>query len=78
MLDNKLSSEGIPYSRYIASWRKTGRQISYRRCPESGFWGWLKSRGLSDDECWGIINLGTTGKLELEDDARKYIKEHFL
>ena len=77
MFDNKLSSEGIHYSRYIASWRKTGRTITDKRAPNSMFWAWLKSHGLSDEECWGICNLATCGKLELETDARKFLKDHF-
>ena len=77
MFENKLSSEGIHYSRYVASWRKTKREISDQRVPNTLFWKWLKSRGLSDDECWGIVNLATNGKLELEDDARDFIKANF-
>lgn len=76
MFENKLTSEGISYSRYAASWRKTGKPIIDHRAPNTLFWKWLKSRNLSDEECWGIVNLATCGKVELEDDARKFVKAH--
>ena len=36
---------------------------------------WLKSLGMSDHEIWEIWNLATCGKLELETNAKYFLKE---
>ena len=40
------------------------------------FTEWLKSLGFNDDECREIRELATSGKLELEDSVRKFLKEN--
>ena len=69
---NKLSSKGIHYSRYIASWANEGGTF-YR----SGLWDfkdWLRSMNLNEEEIEDISFIATNGKMELEDSAAKFIE----
>ena len=66
---------GIFYSRFIASWvrkggmLKTGHDISMFRC-------WLTEIGCDDETVDKITFLASNGKLELENSAERFLKEH--
>lgn len=69
---NKLDSRGIYYSRYIASWANEGGTFQHE-----GLWDfkdWLKSLGLDDEEIIEIAFLANNGKLELEVNAKEFMK----
>ena len=79
MFENKKVEE-IYYSRFAASWRNvTGDDgsMNHRKVGWK-FRAWLRSliinnRHLTEEEVWQIYNMGTCGKLELEDHARKFL-----
>ena len=66
---------GIYYSRFIASWMrkggmlKTGHDISMFR-------KWLTEIGCDDETVDKITFLASNGKLELENSAERFLKEH--
>ena len=66
---------GIFYSRFIASWMrkggmlKTGHDISMFR-------SWLTEIGCDDETVDKITFLASNGKLELENSAERFLKEH--
>ena len=73
MFENKLTHNGIHYSRYIASWKREGGKIF----GEGLFQRWLKeTQELTDEEIRGIMYLATNGKFELEESARQFMKEN--
>lgn len=75
MFENKLIKD-IHCSRYVASYVRSGGSLSSREAWR--FKGWLKSlvingENLSDDEVRYIYNYGTNGKLELEENAARFL-----
>ena len=82
--ENKVSSQGIYYSQYIASWVKSGGNFDKEILAESGYivdivWlgefrGWLRSIGLPENEVYEIAKLADDGKIELEESAKAYLK----
>jgi hypothetical protein len=74
MFENK-TFEGIYYSRFIASYVKVRGKIY-----TDEFRDWLRSltingKKLSEEEIWDIVNLGTSGKLELESNCKNFFKK---
>lgn len=81
--ENKISSQGIPYSRYVASWANRVGDFSgcyakvknpkglYHR---SYFVDWLDHLGLPENEVYEIYKMSSEGKFELECDAEKFYK----
>lgn len=69
--ENKVSSQGIHYSRYIASW------VNELRHPEKfSFRQWLSEElKLPEEEVKDIYDMYTNGKLELEVSASKFLYE---
>lgn len=67
--------EAINYSRFIASFAVTGINP---RTNKDLFRAWLKSLGLpfTDDEISKIMWLVDNGWIELEDNAKQFVKEH--
>ena len=73
---------GIHISRYIASWTKNSYPITtatrgYNTCL---FIEWLKQliidgEPLTDDEIWRIYNFTRNGKLELESNAKAFMRK---
>ena len=66
---------GIYYTRFIASWLRKGGML------KSGhdlwlFRSWLRHLGLGSLDVDRISFLVTNGKLELEDDAEKFLEEN--
>ena len=73
MFENKLTHNGIHYSRYIASWKREGGKIFGKGLFER----WLKeTQELTDEEIREIMLLATNGKFELESSAREFMKEN--
>lgn len=68
--ENKVTSQGIHYSRYIASWIH-----ELRHSEKIMFKNWLISLGLNDDEVKDIYEMYTNGKLELQDSAGRFLWE---
>lgn len=84
ILENKISSQGIHYSRYLMSWLTAGGTFDTspywnvkEECKEkyTGFHGfnrWLESLGLPEEEIADIVTM-TKGKRELENDIRDFL-----
>ena len=73
MFENKLTHNGIHYSRYIASWKRSGGKL-YRG---GLFERWLRDeQKLTNEEIAGILLLTDNGKLELEVSAKDFIARH--
>jgi len=73
---NKLTHNGIHYSRYIASWTNEVYWRNYSpRLLSFGntFKKWLRSEGLTDKEVNDIVLMATNGKLELEESAKRFM-----
>ena len=70
MFENK-EVNGILYSRYIASWRNCGGQITYGH--KSAWYRWLESMDIPEEIIWDITNMALCGKMELEDSAKKFL-----
>ena len=71
MFENK-EYMGIYYSRFIASWMKMGGKINYK------FKRWLRSliinnEQIPDEIIQEIYNFADNGKLELQEDAAKFL-----
>ena len=76
MFENKLSHNGIHYSRYIASWIIAGgsKLAAYIN---QDFESWLRdSQKLTESEIQDIREIYTNGKMELESSAKLWIEEH--
>lgn len=80
---NKVSSQGIHYSRYIASWAKEGGNFLgyYERLEHDGkirerspFCQWLASLGLNEEEIYEIWKMAASGKMELESSAMRFMR----
>ena len=71
--ENK-SIRGIYATRFIASWLRMGGML-YTSEDEDNFRSWLLSLGLNSDEIWPIMYLATTGKMELEVNAKAFLKK---
>ena len=74
--ENKLTHNGIHYSRYIASWTRVCKFTSDYRLLyfNSLFEDWLRSEGLNDEEIKDIVRIAINGKMELEDSVRRFLK----
>lgn len=72
MFENgKVKATGIHYSRYIASWNNVGGTY--------GFEEWLESMSeITENERRDILEMQMNGKLELEINAKEFIKKHKL
>lgn len=70
--ENKLSSEEVHYSRYIASFIKACSEMKIT-FNYGLFYNWLISLGLQEDEIMSIVMFAFNGRLELEENARKYL-----
>lgn len=65
--ENKYVKEyGIHYSRIIASWYRVGGTLA-------GLRGWLETTPLTKEQIGEVMFLAENGKLEWENDARKYL-----
>ena len=71
--ENK-SIRGIYATRFIASWLKMGGMLCTGEDVDN-FRSWLLSLGLNSDEVWTIIYLTETGKMELEVNAKAFLKK---
>ena len=65
---------GIYATRFIASWLKMGGMLCTGKDVDN-FRSWLLSLGLNNDEAWPIMYLATTGKLELEVNAKAFLEK---
>lgn len=76
-----LEKYGMFYSRIIASWSRV--YVDYQVFGNE-FKDWLRSikdaktgeRILTEDQVRDIYNLATNGKLEWQENARRFINEH--
>lgn len=77
MFENKISSQGIHYSRYVASYFKELSKLGLRfyRKP---FLEWLFDIGLDKREMYEITNYAENGKLELEGSAERFLRSRFM
>ena len=64
---------GIYATRFIASWTKMGGMLCCKK-DRDDFHSWLLSLGLNESDTHIIMFLATNGKLELEMNARNFIK----
>lgn len=73
--------EGIPMSRFIASWSNEGGSFDYH---DGGMWqfqAWLRGltvngRKITEDEIKMMRDMATDGKLELEILASRFMAEN--
>lgn len=77
--ENKLIN-GIHASRYVVSWVKGGGNLYINRRYNCRFIEWLKSlfingRYLTEEEIDYIYHFASNGKMELESNASKFLKE---
>ena len=75
MFENKIF-EGIYYSRFIASYNNVGGNV----CDRVKFTQWLTSlsingKHMTEEQAYEIYYLASNGKLELESNARKFLKD---
>ena len=81
--ENKVY-ENIYYSRFVASWIKSGGTINYcaRKLNQScDFIEWLRSliingKNIPEEVVWDIYCYATCGKMELEDSAKKWLNKN--
>ena len=71
--ENK-SIRGIYATRFLASWLKMGGMLCTGKDVDN-FRSWLLSLGLNSDEVWTIMYLATNGKMELEVNAKTFLKK---
>lgn len=76
MFENK-QIRGVYATRFIASWLREGGKLQ-NGGDYNEFRRWLKSMDLNSEEVNDIAFLAMNGRLELETDARNYLKEHNL
>lgn len=69
---NKKTSEGVHYSRYIASWVNAGGYDKYGF--EEEFILWLQGLHLTSDEINDIRFMATNGRLELERSVSDFLR----
>lgn len=69
--ENKVFN-GEYASRYIASWIVVGGQLRYGKDVDN-FKEWLLSIGLNQDEADYITELARCGKLELQENAKRFL-----
>ena len=76
MFENKLTHNGIHYTRYIVSWHVGGGE-KLRNVRNENFENWLRdSQHLTEEEINDIHDIYTNGKMELESSVRLWLKEH--
>ena len=68
------SIRGIYATRFLASWLKMGGMLCAGKDVDN-FRSWLLSLGLNSDEVWTIMYLATNGKMELEVNAKAFLKK---
>ena len=74
---------GIYISRYVGSWLNVSYPIEHTsrsRNKYGLFIAWLRQlvidgEHLTEDEVWRIYNFATNGKLELQENAKKFVGE---
>lgn len=71
MFENKRLGD-IHYSRVIASWVKAYPGHAYFG---GSFKAWLRDLGATEEQIHEIYEMATCGRLELELDAKRFIKE---
>ena len=71
--ENKLI-RGIYATRFIASWLNMGGMLCTGKDVDN-FRSWLLSLGLNSTEVWTIMYLTETGKMELEVNAKAFLKK---
>ena len=74
MFENKKIKD-VHATRYIVSWLKAGGKLYYGEDIDN-FHDWLLSMGLEKDKADHIMYMAMCGKLELEVNAKKFIKDN--
>ena len=72
MFENKMVNGYVYYTRFIASFSKSGGDVHNRTL----FGKWLKHLGLDKEDINGILFLADNGRLELEVDAERFLAEN--
>lgn len=75
MFENIRIDGYIYATRFIASWIKVGGTLN-KPGDLTKFEDWLKSLELSKEDIRCIKFLATNGKLELEEDAKRFLNEN--
>ena len=74
---NRIASNKVHYSRIIASWTSEACSFGMKRfIYDDQFRRWLKTLGLTEEEQHDIYYLATNGKMELESNARRFLREN--
>ncbi len=75
MFENIMINGYIYATRFIASWIKVGGTLN-KPGDLTKFVKWLESLGLSKEDIRSIKLLATEGKLELQENAKKFLNEN--
>lgn len=77
-------ANGIPYSRYCASFTKAYEKLKILPVPKYAvMMEWLSSltingKKLSEEDKKAICEMYTNGMMELEDDCKKFLETKFI
>ena len=72
MFENVLINGYIYATRFIASWIRVGGTLN-KHGDLTKFRKWLESLGLSEEDIHCITFLAMEGKLELQENAKKFL-----
>lgn len=75
MFENIMIDGHIYATRFIVSWLKAGGTLN-KPDDFTKFEDWLKSLELSKEDIRCIKFLATNGKLELKEDAKRFLNEN--
>ena len=73
MFENRQINGYVQETRFIASWLREGGQLRTEEDYDN-FYEWLLSLGLNQDDADRIKFLASNSKMELENSARKFLK----
>lgn len=69
-----LDNPSYPYSRFIASWTYVCIKEEGTVRFDDRFKDWLRSIGVPEDDVYGITEMATEGRLELQEMAKRFLK----
>lgn len=75
MFENTMINGYIYATRFIASWIRVGGTLN-KPGDLTKFVKWLESLGLKEEDIHRIKFLATNGKLELQENAKKFLNEN--
>lgn len=71
--NKKTEVVDVNYTRFIASWFNACKNVGKNVYYDDEFVAWLTSMVIDKDTANDIRNIANCGKMELEDNARRFI-----